>query len=106
MYHHGVHVSESELASVREAALLAKEQGKSLIFLPCHKSHIDYLVVSYILYITGIALPHIAAGDNLNLPGVGAILRYNGAFFIRRQWGEDKLYIAIMKEYIHVLLLT
>jgi glycerol-3-phosphate O-acyltransferase len=80
----------------------------SLVFMPCHKSHIDYLVVSHILYCIGVALPHIAAGgfiiahikDNLNLPGIGSLLSYNGAFFIRRQWGDDKLYIAVMKEYI------
>jgi glycerol-3-phosphate O-acyltransferase len=89
---------------LREAAARAAEQGVSLIFLPCHKSHIDYLVVSYILYSVGIALPHIAAGDNLNLPGIGTLLRYNGAFFIRRQWGDDKLYVSVMKEYIELLM--
>ncbi|KAJ3315014.1 hypothetical protein HDV04_004814 [Boothiomyces sp. JEL0838] len=50
----------------------------------------------------GIALPHIAAGDNLNMPGIGWVLRHNGAFFIRREWGGDKLYIAIMQEYVQV----
>ena len=54
----------------------------------------------------GIALPHIAAGDNLNMPFVGWVLRHNGAFFIRREWGGDKLYIAVMKEYIDYLTLN
>lgn len=72
--------------------------------MPCHKSHIDYLVVSYVLYRMGIALPHIAAGDNLNMPFIGWVLRQNGAFFIRREWGGDKLYIAIIREYISFLL--
>jgi glycerol-3-phosphate O-acyltransferase len=99
MYHHGVHVRESEINHLKNVAEQAAKEGKSLIFLPCHKSHIDYLVVSHILYNIGIALPHIAAGDNLNLPGIGSLLSYNGAFFIRRQWGDDKLYVAVMKEY-------
>lgn len=50
----------------------------------------------------GISLPHIAAGDNLNLPGVGQFLRNGGAFFIKRQWGDDLIYTEMMKEYIHV----
>eukprot|EP00842_Homolaphlyctis_polyrhiza_P000268 jgi/Hompol1/1241/HPOL_003109-RA len=93
MYHRGIHIRENEI-----------ERGLSLVFLPCHKSHIDYLVVSYVLYRLGFALPHIAAGDNLNLPLVGWILRHNGAFFMRRQWGDDRLYGMIMKVYIETLL--
>jgi glycerol-3-phosphate O-acyltransferase len=79
------------------------EQNKvSLIFLPCHKSHVDYLVISYIFYRLGMALPHIAAGDNLNMPIVGTLLKMSGAFFIRRVWGDDLLYNTIMREYIEV----
>lgn len=75
-----------------------------MVFLPCHKSHVDYLVISYIFYRLGIALPHIAAGDNLNLPFVGSLLQHGGAFFIRRSFGDDPLYQEIVKEYITTLL--
>ncbi len=61
MYNHGVHVRQSEITRLKAAAELAEKAGTSLVFLPCHKSHIDYLVVSHILYCMGIALPHIAA---------------------------------------------
>ncbi|KAJ3323380.1 hypothetical protein HDV06_001900 [Boothiomyces sp. JEL0866] len=99
LYHRGIHVSEPEVRSLRQVAKEASDNNVSLIFVPCHKSHVDYLVVSYVLYRMGIALPHIAAGDNLNMPGIGWVLRHNGAFFIRREWGGDKLYVAIMQEY-------
>ena len=56
------------------------------------QSHVDYLVISYIFYRMGIALPHIAAGDNLNMPLVGPLLKHGGAFFIRRTFGDDPLY--------------
>jgi glycerol-3-phosphate O-acyltransferase len=52
----------------------------------------------------GIALPHIAAGDNLNIPVVGNVLQHGGAFFIRRTFGDDPLYQEIVKEYVEVLL--
>jgi glycerol-3-phosphate O-acyltransferase len=59
---------------------------------------------SYVFYRLGLALPHIAAGDNLNMPVVGNILKHGGAFFIKRQWGNDPIYLAIMREYIETLL--
>ncbi|KAJ3199272.1 hypothetical protein HDU82_000582 [Entophlyctis luteolus] len=58
----------------------------------------------YIFYRLGLALPHIAAGDNLNMPGLGKLLRQCGAFFIRRTWGDDVLYNTVMKEYVEILL--
>lgn len=33
---------------------MAQEKKQSLIFLPSHKSHIDYLVVSYLMYRLGM----------------------------------------------------
>ncbi|KAJ3150380.1 hypothetical protein HDU89_003160 [Geranomyces variabilis] len=104
MYHQGIHIRESEFVELQKYARYAEANKMSLIFLPSHKSHVDYLVLSYIFYRLGIALPHIAAGDNLNMPVVGSILKAGGAFFIRRQWGDDVLYNVLMKEYIELLL--
>lgn len=72
-----------------------------IIYVPCHRSHIDYLLISYVLFRQGIALPHIAAGDNLNLPVLGSILRRGGAFFLRRSFKGDALYATIFNEYLH-----
>lgn len=104
MFHQGIHVRESEFMELRRVALEAEKRRISLIFLPNHKSHVDYLVVSYVFYRMGIALPHIAAGDNLNIPAVGSLLKKSGAFFIKRQWGNDETYIGIMQGYIETLL--
>jgi glycerol-3-phosphate O-acyltransferase len=70
-----------------------------VIYVPCHRSHIDYLLLSYILYHNGFVPPHIAAGVNLNLPVVGRILRKGGAFFLRRSFRSNKLYSAVFNEY-------
>ncbi|MGB1272075.1 MAG: 1-acyl-sn-glycerol-3-phosphate acyltransferase, partial [Endozoicomonas sp.] len=59
-------------------------QSHTLVYVPCHRSHIDYLLLSYVLYYEGLAPPHIAAGINLNMSIVGTILRKGGAFFLRR----------------------
>ncbi len=39
-----------------------------VIILPMHRSHLDYILMSFILHIYGIRVPFVAAGDNLNIP--------------------------------------
>jgi glycerol-3-phosphate O-acyltransferase len=68
--------------------------------VPCHRSHIDYLLLSYVVYRNGLACPHIAAGLNLNLPLLGPILRRGGAFFLRRSFRDNPLYAAVFNKYL------
>ncbi len=78
--------------------------GHEVIYVPCHRSHMDYLLLSYLLFEHHIVPPHIAAGINLNLPLVGPILRRGGAFFIRRSFRSNALYSAVFTEYLHQLI--
>lgn len=75
----------------------------TLVYVPSHRSHVDYLVLSYALYVQGLMIPHIAAGDNLNMPLVGRFLRGGGAFFMRRSFRGDPLYAAVFNEYLYQL---
>ena len=59
--------------------------GTEIIYVPCHRSHMDYLLLSYVIYLKGFAVPHVAAGANLNLPVIGRFLRKGGAFFFETQ---------------------
>jgi glycerol-3-phosphate O-acyltransferase len=79
-------------------------ETSTLIYIPSHRSHIDYLLGSYVLYHHGFVVPHIAAGDNLNMPVVGALLRRAGAFFMRRSFQDDPLYSAVFSEYFFQVL--
>ena len=74
--------------------------GHEIVYVPCHRSHMDYLLLSYLLYQHGIVPPHIAAGDNLNLPVIGSVLRRGGAFFLRRSIRGNALYAAVFSEYV------
>jgi glycerol-3-phosphate O-acyltransferase len=74
--------------------------GHEVVYVPCHRSHMDYLVLSYLLYERGIVPPHIFAGINLNLPVIGSILRKGGAFFARRSFRGNALYSAVFREYM------
>jgi glycerol-3-phosphate O-acyltransferase len=75
-----------------------------IIYVPCHRSHIDYLLVSYFVYINGLVPPHVAAGVNLNLPVLGHFLRMGGAFFLRRSFRSQQLYSAVFYEYLSRIL--
>jgi len=74
--------------------------GHEVVYVPSHRSHIDYLLLSYLLYTHGVVPPHIFAGVNLNLPVVGPILRKGGAFFARRSFRGNALYSAVFSEYM------
>jgi glycerol-3-phosphate O-acyltransferase len=92
-------VDVHNFSTVRE---LAKDY--EIIYTPCHRSHIDYLLLSYVIYKRGLMVPYIAAGDNLNMPFVGQILRGGGAFFIRRSFRGNGLYTTVFKEYLYSIL--
>jgi glycerol-3-phosphate O-acyltransferase len=88
------------LERVRELA-----QSHVIVYLPSHRSHADYLLASYVLYLGGLVPPHIAAGINLNIPfGIGALLRRCGAFFMRRKFAGDQLYTAVFRAYVDSLI--
>jgi glycerol-3-phosphate O-acyltransferase len=84
---------------VREAA-----RHGNVVLLPSHKSHVDYLVLSWVLRRGLLELPMVAAGDNLAFFPVGELLRRGGAFFIRRDFRGDRLYTALVDAYVRRIL--
>ncbi|QLB13684.1 glycerol-3-phosphate acyltransferase [Bisgaardia hudsonensis] len=93
----GIEVENAD--RVRKLAL----EGNEIVYIPCHRSHIDYLLLSYLLYHQGLVTPHIAAGINLNFWPIGALFRRGGAFFIRRSFKGNRLYSTIFREYLSEL---
>jgi glycerol-3-phosphate O-acyltransferase len=78
--------------------------GAEIIYVPCHRSHMDYLLLSYVIYRKGFAVAHVAAGINLNLPVIGRFLRKGGAFFLRRTFKGDALYAVVFAKYLGVMM--
>src|SRR5215831_5913080 len=79
-------------------------EGHELVFVPCHRSHMDYLLLSCSLYVQGYVVPHIAAGLNLNMPFIGPILRRGGAFFLRRSFAGNALYTMVFMKYLGLMM--
>ncbi|MEJ2219580.1 MAG: 1-acyl-sn-glycerol-3-phosphate acyltransferase [Desulfobacterales bacterium] len=95
----GVTVNNNALSKIKRLALKGP-----LILVPCHKSHIDYLILSYLLYHNNMPVPLVAAGKNLSFWPMGPIFRSGGAFFIRRTFRGAVLYSKVFAEYIYKLL--
>uniref|UniRef100_A0AAR2KD12 Phospholipid/glycerol acyltransferase domain-containing protein n=1 Tax=Pygocentrus nattereri TaxID=42514 RepID=A0AAR2KD12_PYGNA len=96
----GVCVNEEGIQRLQQAI-----QEHPVVLLPSHRSYMDFLMMSYILYTYDLALPVIAAGmDFISMKFVGEMLRMSGAFFIRRSFGGDKLYWAVFSEYVKTML--
>jgi glycerol-3-phosphate O-acyltransferase len=79
-------------------------RDSEVVYVPCHRSHIDYLLLNYIVYHQGLSLPHVAAGINLNMPFIGPVLRRCGAFFLRRTFKGNRLYAAVFNAYLRQIL--
>ncbi|MGO8968398.1 MAG: 1-acyl-sn-glycerol-3-phosphate acyltransferase [Myxococcaceae bacterium] len=94
----GIDVDEAGLERAMRAS-----QGAPVVLCPSHKSHIDYLVLSWALWHRGYQAPLVAAGSNLSFFPLGPFLRRCGAFFLRRAFGGDKVYTATFKAYVRKL---
>jgi len=94
----GIDVDVDSLDMAKYAAKQAP-----LVYIPCHKSHIDYLVLSYLLYKHNLNLPLVAAGKNLSFWPLGPFFRKSGAFFIRRSFRGQKFYTDVFAAYIKTL---
>ncbi|MBI4237504.1 MAG: 1-acyl-sn-glycerol-3-phosphate acyltransferase [Deltaproteobacteria bacterium] len=90
--------SPEDLASVRKAL-----EAGPVILAPNHRSHIDYLLLSTLLYENNIALPYGAGGINLAFWPFGWIARRCGAFFLRRTFEGNPLYRAVFAAYLRLL---
>lgn len=91
----GIDVGEEDIERVRQA----KREGVCVL-VPCHKSHIDYMLLSTVLDSHDIVIPHVVAGDNLSFFPLGAVLRRLGAFFIRRSFRGERVFPAVFETYL------
>ena len=96
----GVSYNEEGLQHIK-----AISQKGPIIFVPCHKSHVDYLMLPYLLYRNNMAVPYVAAGANLSFWPLGPVFRALGAFFLRRTFRGNVLYSKVFSEYIYRILL-
>lgn len=94
----GIELDSESLQKVKRAA-----RHHTLVYIPCHKSHMDYLLLSQILFMNNLYAPFIAAGKNLAFWPLGSIFRMGGAFFIRRTFKGLKFYAEVFSLYVKTM---
>ncbi|BFZ01612.1 hypothetical protein BsWGS_04651 [Bradybaena similaris] len=100
-----VQVCRGQMIMVKQAS----QKGIPMIYLPLHRSHLDYVLVTWILWHYDIRAPFVAAGDNMDIPFFNVLMRGLGGFFIRRRLDtkigqKDIVYRALLHEYMTKLL--
>ena len=95
----GVVIDVEGIAKIRNVS-----KKMPFVIIPCHRSHIDYLLLSHIFYKHNIQMPFVVAGTNLSFFPMGYIFRKSGAFFLRRSFKGNELYAEVFAKYIKVLL--
>ena len=91
----GVEVREEDIERIRQAI-----RDGSAVLVPSHRSHLDYLLLSWLLYVHRVVVPHIVAGRNMDLPVAGQLLRGAGAFFIKRSFRDDPVHAVVFERYL------
>ncbi|KIA66312.1 glycerol-3-phosphate 1-O-acyltransferase [Nocardia vulneris] len=75
-----------------------------LVFLPSHRSYVDAFVLGDVLARNDFPPNHVIGGANLSFWPMGPIARRTGTVFIRRSFGDDEVYKAVVEEYFAYLL--
>jgi hypothetical protein len=86
MYPHGIWVSRIDFERLYKQYL---DNPMSIIYLPNHQSHVDYMIMHVIAVRFQMAIPSVIAGENLNVAIFGKILRNLGAIFIPRSFNNE-----------------
>ena len=99
--HHDAVINVDNAQLERLAEMLST---RPVVFLISHKSMLDTMALSVVLYEADLPLPLTFGGINLNTPGIGAIGRRSGIIFLRRSFQDNEIYKATFRRYIDYLI--
>lgn len=99
----GLWVSRAEFSKMYKQYL---DDPMSIVFLPNHQSHMDYIVIHLLLVRFQMSLPAVIAGENLNVAVFGKMLRNMGAIFIKRTFNNELYTERNLSNLIEFLLLN
>ncbi len=84
--------------------VVEKVRHNPIVLVPCHRSHLDYLIMTYLFHLNFVSPPHIAAGINMAFWPMAPLLRASGAYFIRRSFADNEVYKMVFKHYLKFLI--
>jgi glycerol-3-phosphate O-acyltransferase len=81
-----------------------KVRHHPVVLVPCHRSHLDYLIITYLFHLHFVSPPHIFAGINMAFWPLAPFLRASGAYFVRRTFADNELYKQVFRQYLAFLI--
>ncbi|XP_075145378.1 dihydroxyacetone phosphate acyltransferase [Haematobia irritans] len=95
----GIYVNKASIDNIKQGL-----GNNPVLYLPSHRSYMDFILMSYICFHYDIEIPGIGAGmDFHSMFAMGTMLRKTGAFFMRRSFSNDELYWDVFREYMYAL---
>ncbi len=94
--------SQINTVGLERFASAAREH--TVVLVPSHKSHLDYIVLGRILYESNLNHPLVAAGHNLSFWPAGFFIRSVGGYFVKREAREDRIHALVFKRYVTYLI--
>ena len=95
----GVDMRPEDAQRVRDAL-----RSGTPIIVPCHRSHLDYILISWVFWQHDLHIPHVCAGDNLSFWPLGPVLRRVGGFFIKRSFKGERVFPVVFERYLRQLI--
>lgn len=83
--------------------LVTTAKRHTVILVPMHRSHFDYIVLGQKLYEANVIPPIVAAGVNLSFWPIGSIIRGLGAYFVRRDSRSNRIHSLVLRRYVTAL---
>jgi 1-acyl-sn-glycerol-3-phosphate acyltransferase len=83
--------------------LVATNKEHTVIIVPMHRSHLDYILVGSKLYESNLNPPVVAAGVNLSFWPIGYIIRSFGGYFVKRNARSDRIHTMLLRRYVAYL---
>jgi glycerol-3-phosphate O-acyltransferase len=99
--HHDAEISIDDAQLERVAQTVGTHP---VVFLISHKSMLDTMALSLVLFDANLPLPLTFGGINLNQPGLGAFARRSGIIFLRRSFQDNEVYRTTFRRYIDYLI--
>jgi glycerol-3-phosphate O-acyltransferase len=99
--HHDSEISidKSQLEKIAESV-----STRPVVFLISHKSMLDTVALSLVLFDRNLPIPLTFGGINLRTPGIGALARRSGVIFLRRSFQDNAIYKSTFRRYIDYLI--
>lgn len=97
-----IYINENAVHEMKREMQISQVQ---YVYVPTHRSYLDFILLSYVLFSYDMALPNIASGmDFYRMYVIGELLRKTGAFYMRRSFSDDLLYKKIFAAYVTALI--